>query len=178
MEVMITAFVMLGCLFAIIGGLYVSDVRRQNKREAILKAEIAREVARRADEERVKELEAEIFGIGVEIRDLPGCTWKLTRGVYYKRRSGEIHDVNGIKVHLMGEHKDTLRVANVYSFIFVSGTSMYDRGRYEDRTVEEIEQEVQKTMKNLVEKEISNRKYEAGMKNILETYNGKEVVVE
>jgi hypothetical protein len=175
---MITAFVMLGFLVVIVSGLYVSDVRRQKRREAIRDEEIAREVARRNDEQRVKELEAEIFGIGVEIRDLPGCTWRLTRGVEYKRRDVVKGDGNGIRVQLLGEHLNVLQAANVYSFRFISGTSMYDRGRYEDCTVEEIDQDVQKTMKTLVNKEIAKRKYEAGMRNILDTYNGKEVVVE
>jgi hypothetical protein len=175
---MITVFVMLGCLFAIIGALYVSDVRRSNRRDALLQAEIAREVTRRNDEQRVKELEAEIFGIGVEIRDLPNCTWRLTRGVEYRRNGGVRGDENGLRIQLLGEHLNVLQSANAYSFRWVSPANHYGRGYYEDRTVEEIEQAVQKTMKDLVGKEITKRKYEAGMKNIMETYNGKEVVVE
>jgi len=175
---MITAFTMLGGLFIVLGMLWYRDSSRtRNGRK--LDHQMVQEISPRIDTKWIEETEAEIFGIGVDIRDLPGCTWKVERGSEYKKRDGEERvDEKGLTISLLDESGEALHTYNVYSVY----RKRQDIGYHpfwttERRSIAEIEKEVQLGMAALVEKELAKRKYEAGMQNILDTYNGKAVEV-
>lgn len=130
------------------------------------------------DYELIAKLEAEEkFGVGIEINELPGCIWHLERGVIYRSLSGEKFDHNGFKVELLDANSNSLQSANVYSFVKNLYRASSRHATFTDRTIEQIENGIQVIMKELVQKEINKRKYDAGMAKILETYNGKDVEV-
>jgi hypothetical protein len=160
-----------------------NDRRRTRARKAIQDMEYAKEKIQQANEQKVKELEAEIFGIGIEIRELPGCIWSVTRGCEHMVRDETRVDENGLSVLLLDADSNTLQERAVLSIRYETIDSGHysgypRRGRYVSMTVEELEEKLQDAMKSMVKKEMEKRKYEAGFAQILEKYNGKAVEVE
>jgi hypothetical protein len=144
---------------------FVMDERRGRKITAASAEKHRLEAKKEIDQHRVKQLEAEIFGIDQEITGLPGHTWQVTR--QNDRISVYLLNAAGAKI-------------GIDSVPFKETTVRYAGGRFQESTraltVEEIDAAVQKKMKWLSDREIATQKFNAGLKEIVDKYDGKGVV--
>lgn len=140
------------------------DAERMRKAVALETSESLKLEKGKPDYAVIRELEAETWGEGLAIADLPGYTWKveLNKSASYLIR---LLDPEGTSVgqHTVGQnHPDQ------------SGRKNFGP----PRTEEELDQIIQSVMEDLVKKRLADINTKLMQQRIVEKYNGKSVVQE
>lgn len=118
-----------------------------------------------ANQDAIKELEEDIFGVDKVIASLPGYSWMVTKAdesmnlIVYLRNEKQI----------IVKHEEISAIAKTF-------VSDYDYAGYHQthtRSVEEMDAAIQEAMKSMVKREIAEQSYDQGIKDLLNKYNGQ-----
>lgn len=118
----------------------------------------------KADQSKIEELEAEIFGVDNNIRDLPGCRWKITDSDLY------------FYIVLKNEKQKTEEDTIVYKTKRYCGGGYRQVPREINLTESELDADIQEAMKTMVKKAINGRVAKEAHKRLMDKYNNKSVV--
>lgn len=158
----VVAFVLL-----FFGALVLHDERRG---KVIEEKKAVQEIVKRSDPVKIQQLEATELGIGLEMLDLPGYYWVVSRGISWTHRDKVKTDPNGLQIILLNGNHDIIEERMVTCEVYV------DRYTTRKRTAEEMEVQVRSNMKAMKKRALEKVRLEQGLTDLVEKYNGKSVI--